>query len=55
MKDTEARNRDSAKNTICRLEWIAMAMDAARRYKESEHVLHDDDEARSERRFDEEH
>jgi hypothetical protein len=25
------------KNTICRLEWIALAMDAARRHKEAEH------------------
>ena len=29
--------RDSHENSICRLEWIAWAMDAARRYKEAEH------------------
>jgi hypothetical protein len=28
--------RDSPENSICRLEWIAWAMDAARRYKEAE-------------------
>jgi hypothetical protein len=27
-----------SKNTICRLEWIALAMDAARRHKEAEHL-----------------
>jgi hypothetical protein len=54
MKETDARNRDSSKSTICRLEWIAMAMDAARRYKESEHAPQDAD-ARSERNVDEEH
>lgn len=43
MKNTEARDSDSTRNTICRLEWIAIAMDAARRYKESEHSPHDDD------------
>lgn len=43
MNETEARNREPTKSTICRLEWIAMAMDAARRYKESEHVAHDDE------------
>jgi hypothetical protein len=30
--------RDSHENSICRLEWIAWAMDAARRYKEAEHL-----------------
>ena len=54
MKQTDAHNRDSSKNTICRLEWIAMAMDAARRYKASEQAPHGDD-ARSERNVDEEH
>ena len=29
---------EPAKNEICRLEWIAWAMDAARRYKEAEQV-----------------
>jgi hypothetical protein len=29
---------DSCESSICRLEWIAWAMDAARRYKEAEHV-----------------
>lgn len=53
MKETETRNSDSSKNTICRLEWIAMAMDAARRYKESEHAPHDG--PCSERTIDEEH
>lgn len=54
MKDTNARDSDSTKNTICRLEWITMAMDAARRYKESEHPPQDDD-ARPARSVDEEH
>ena len=26
------------KNTICSLEWIALAMEAARRHKEAEHL-----------------
>jgi hypothetical protein len=30
--------RDSHESSICRLEWIAWAMDAARRYKEAEHL-----------------
>lgn len=54
MKDIDARDSDSTKSTICRLEWIAMAMDAARRYKESEHSPQDDD-ARVERAVGEEH
>jgi len=29
--------RSSAKNSICSLEWIAWAMEAARRHKEAEH------------------
>ena len=42
MNDNEIRDRDSTKNTICRLEWIAMAIDAARRYKEAEQPLRDE-------------
>lgn len=38
MQDNETREQDAAKSTICRLEWIAQAMEAARRYKESEHA-----------------
>jgi hypothetical protein len=29
--------RSSTKNSICSLEWIAWAMEAARRHKEAEH------------------
>jgi hypothetical protein len=29
--------RSPAKNSICSLEWIAWAMEAARRHKEAEH------------------
>jgi hypothetical protein len=29
---------DAQDSGICRLEWIAWAMDAARRYKEAEHL-----------------
>jgi hypothetical protein len=35
----EAKDRSESetnKNSICRLEWIAWAMDAARRHKEAE-------------------
>jgi len=44
----EAKDRsesESDKNNICRLEWIAWAMDAARRHKEAEHSgpLREDD------------
>lgn len=38
MDDNETREQDAAKSTICRLEWIAQAIEAARRYKESEHA-----------------
>ena len=32
--------RSSIKNSICSLEWIAWAMEAARRHKEAEHEGH---------------
>ncbi len=35
-KDRTERELDN--NSICRLEWIAWAMEAARRHKEAEHV-----------------
>jgi hypothetical protein len=36
--DSKAQDeRERSKNNICSLEWIALAMDAARRYKEAEH------------------
>jgi hypothetical protein len=35
-KDHTERGLD--KNSICRLEWIAWAMEAARRHKEAEHL-----------------
>ena len=37
----EAKDRtesESSQNIICRLEWIAWAMEAARRHKEAEHL-----------------
>lgn len=37
----EAKDRsesESTDNSICRLEWIAWAMDAARRHKDAEHA-----------------
>lgn len=50
--DSKDRDEHSQpKNEICRLEWIALAMDAARRYKEAEHLRradaasHDDGES----------
>jgi hypothetical protein len=45
MEAKDHTERDLSKNNICRLEWIAWAMDAARRHKDSEHVAasgHDD-------------
>ena len=36
MDSRDHDEREPGKNEICRLEWIAMAMEAARRYKESE-------------------
>ena len=47
----EAKDRtesESSQSIICRLEWIAWAMDAARRHKEAEHlglVRHEDAES----------
>jgi hypothetical protein len=35
--DSKAQDeRERSKNNICSLEWIALAMDAARRHKEAE-------------------
>jgi hypothetical protein len=39
MHDNDTREQDAANSTICRLEWIAQAIEAARRYKESEHAV----------------
>jgi len=36
MEAQDRTERESEKNSICRLEWIAWAMDAARRHKEAE-------------------
>lgn len=36
MDSTDHDDREPAGNQICRLEWIALAMDAARRYKEEQ-------------------
>jgi hypothetical protein len=36
MDSKDHDDREPSKNTICSLEWIALAMDAARRYKETE-------------------
>ena len=36
-KDHGERTSDD-QNRICRLEWIALAMEAARRHKEAEHL-----------------
>ena len=38
MDAKDHTERELANNSICRLEWIAWAMDAARRHKESEHL-----------------
>lgn len=36
MDSTDYDDREPADHPICRLEWIVLAMDAARRYKEAE-------------------
>jgi hypothetical protein len=36
MDGKHSRDHDSSKSTLCRLEWIAAAIDAARRHKEDE-------------------
>jgi hypothetical protein len=41
MDAKDPAERASDTNTICRLEWIAWAMEAARRHKEAEHVAPD--------------
>ncbi len=38
MDAKDRTERELDKNTICRLEWIAWAMDAARRHKEAEQL-----------------
>jgi hypothetical protein len=38
MDAKDHTERELHENTICRLEWIAWAMDAARRHKEAEHL-----------------
>jgi hypothetical protein len=38
MDAKDHTERQLHENTICRLEWIAWAMDAARRHKEAEHL-----------------
>jgi hypothetical protein len=38
MDAKDHTERELANNSICRLEWIAWAMDAARRHKEAEHL-----------------
>ncbi len=38
MEAKDRTERELEKNTICRLEWIAWAMEAARRHKEAEHL-----------------
>jgi hypothetical protein len=38
MEAQDRTERESEKNSICRLEWIAWAMDAARRHKEAEQL-----------------
>ncbi len=45
MDAKDYRDQPGTQNGICRLEWIAWAIEAARRHKESEHqrtVPHDD-------------
>jgi hypothetical protein len=36
MEAKDHRETQPSKNSICRLEWIAWAMEAARRHKEAE-------------------
>ena len=38
MDAQDRTERELDKNTICRLEWIAWAMEAARRHKEAEQL-----------------
>jgi len=38
MDGKDRVERAPAKNNICSLEWIAWAMEAARRHKEAEHL-----------------
>jgi hypothetical protein len=38
MDAKDHTERELDENSICRLEWIAWAMEAARRHKEAEHV-----------------
>jgi hypothetical protein len=38
MNAKDHTERELADNSICRLEWIAWAMEAARRHKEAEHL-----------------
>ena len=47
MDAKDRTENELGKNSICRLEWIAAAMDAARRHKEAEHLglVREDDAA----------
>ena len=38
MEAQDRTERESGKDSICRLEWIAWAMEAARRHKEAEQL-----------------
>ena len=38
MDGKDRVERASSQNSICSLEWIAWAMEAARRHKEAEHL-----------------
>jgi hypothetical protein len=38
MDSRDHGNRESSNSTICSLEWIALAIEAARRHKEAEHA-----------------
>lgn len=38
MDAKDRTESESSQSIICRLEWIAWAMDAARRHKEAEHL-----------------
>jgi hypothetical protein len=53
MESKDHDERERSQNGICSLEWIAMAMDAARRYREAEQLgkppLDDDQDDRVER------
>jgi hypothetical protein len=47
MESKDHDERERSQNGICSLEWISMAMDAARRYREAEQIgkaPHDDDQ-----------